>query len=172
MLAVGQGEGVAALVGGDPQLVPLPAQVRGIGDAPAVRGPVGARLPGGLLVADLARLAAGLESQLAITGKILRAENQALVAGDCPKTLNITSGNANGLGFAFATLVSRGLVEKTKLSRAKPDIGAFPGCQPELFPNGYVYPNDGKVRPITVFWLKPTMNNVLVARAIQGEDVA
>ena len=53
-----------------------------------------------------------------------------------------------------------------------PDIGAFPGCQPELFPNGYVYPNDGKVRPITVFWLKPTMNNVLVARAIQGEDVA
>src|SRR2546427_1562924 len=54
-VAVGERKGVAAVARHQPQLVPLAAEVGAVDDAFAVGGPVGARLPGRLLVAQLAR---------------------------------------------------------------------------------------------------------------------
>ena len=54
-LAIGELERVAAVGRHQPELVPLPAEVGAVHHAPTVAAPVGPRLPGGLLVADLAR---------------------------------------------------------------------------------------------------------------------
>src|SRR2546425_12659423 len=54
-VAVGERKGVAAVARHQPQLVPLAAEVGAVDDPFAVGTPVGARLPGRLLVAQLAR---------------------------------------------------------------------------------------------------------------------
>src|ERR1700719_667333 len=54
-IAIGKGEGVAALRWQHPELVPLLSQIGGVDDTFAVGGKIRARLPGGFLIVNFAR---------------------------------------------------------------------------------------------------------------------
>src|SRR3972149_1480453 len=55
-LSVGKWKRISSFGSHDPELVPLPAQVRTVDDAFAVRRPVRSRFPCGLFVPDFTRL--------------------------------------------------------------------------------------------------------------------
>src|SRR5579859_5905085 len=57
--AVCQWEWIAAFAGHHPELIPLTTEIRAVDDALSVRRPIGARLPGRFLVAELAQRRAG-----------------------------------------------------------------------------------------------------------------
>src|SRR6266516_2573177 len=81
--AIREGKGIAALARHEPQLIPLPAEVGAVHDARAVRRPVGPRLPGRLLVTQLARRGAGArlhppKSSGAVKMPAVRDENELL----------------------------------------------------------------------------------------------
>src|SRR5882672_8498357 len=58
-LTVGQREGIPALARHQPELMPLPTEIRAVDDARTVRRPVRPRLPRRLFVAQLAQRRAG-----------------------------------------------------------------------------------------------------------------
>src|SRR5207253_7770510 len=77
---------VAAFAGHEPQLIPLAAEVGAVDHSGAVRGPVWPRLPGRLLVADLAQRRSGRrghapEPAAAVDMPAIRNEDQLLPVG-------------------------------------------------------------------------------------------